>query len=451
MKRRTWPILALGFGSLVLLTLLFGLDSWRRASQIYETILSIHRSHARAEQTLRDIESGIYTSGIFVRDYLLDPSQLGAGLYRQELLNIRRSMEDQLDELTGLLPTADPAAIQRLRRRVDAYWNSLDPLFDWTPPQKLAFSSLFLRRQVLPRRDAVLNMAREFKTLNAVDFAERQREMDRRIADFEHSGRRSLMLVVGLGLAVSAASILRISRLETRAERQHLATERAEHELRRLSQQLVRAQEDERRNLSRELHDEVGQTLTALRVELGNLEKLRAGSPETFAEHLEDAKRLAADTLGSVRNLAMGLRPAMLDDLGLGPALEWQAREFSRHTGVPVEVLLEGVPPNLPEAHRTCLYRVVQEALTNCARHADARRIRVMLHADSGRLGLTVEDDGRGLPEAVLRDGGAAGGGLGLVGIEERVHELGGAVALHSQPGKGTLLKVSIPLPEQPA
>lgn len=451
MKLRTWPILALGFGSLVLLTLLSSLDNWRRAGTIYDAILSIHRSHARAEQTLRDIESGIYASGIFVRDYLLDPSQLRAGVYRQSLLDIRRKMEDQLDDLTTLLPTADPAAIQRLRRRVDAYWNSLDPLFDWSPSRKLAISSLFLQRQVLPRRDAVMNMAQEFKALNAADLAERQREMDRRLADFEHTGRRSLILVVALALAVSVASIVRISRLEVRAERQRLATERAERELRRLSQQLVHAQEDERRNLSRELHDEVGQTLTALRVELGNLEKLRGGAPEIFHEHLEDAKRLAAETLGSVRNLAMGLRPSMLDDLGLGPALEWQAREFSRHTGVPVEVLLEGVPPDLPEAHRTCLYRVVQEALTNCARHADAKRIRVMLHADSGRLGLTVEDDGRGLPAAVLRDGAAAGGGLGLVGIEERVHELGGAVVLHSQPGKGTLMKVSIPLPEQTA
>lgn len=451
MKLRTWPILALGFGSLVLLILLSGLDSWRRANQIYTTILSIHRSHADAEQTLRDIESGIYASGIFVRDYLLDPNQLKAGIYRQSLLDIRRSMEKQLNDLTGLLPTADPASIERLRRRVDAYWDSLDPLFDWTPRQKMALSSLFLRRQVLPRRDAVMDIAREFKALNAADLEERQREMGRRLADFERSGERILAGAVALALAVSVFSIVRLSRLEVRAERQHVATERAERELRRLSQQLVRAQEDERRSLSRELHDEVGQELTALRVELGNLEKLRSGPPEAFREHLEDAKRLAADTLGSVRNLAMGLRPSMLDDLGLGPALEWQAREFSRRTSVPVEVLLEGVPPDLPEAYRTCLYRVVQEALTNCARHADARRIRVMLHADSGRLGLTVEDDGRGLPEAVLRDGAAAGAGLGLVGIEERVHELGGAMALHSQPGKGTLMKVSIPLPEQTA
>ena len=163
---------------------------------------------------------------------------------------------------------------------------------------------------------------------------ERQREMDRRIADFERSGRRSLMLVVGarprrLGFAASYGS----PASSRRAERQHLATERAEHELRRLSQQLVRAQEDERRNLSRELHDEVGQTLTALRVELGNLEKLRAGPPET----LQRAPRRRQATsrperLGSVRNLAMGLRPSMLDDLGLGPAPRMAgARIFAPH------------------------------------------------------------------------------------------------------------------------
>jgi signal transduction histidine kinase len=263
------------------------------------------------------------------------------------------------------------------------------------------------------------------------------------MAEFSLSGARSLVIVVLLGLVVAAASVIRLSHLENRAEQERLQTERAEKELRLLSQKLVRAQEDERRTISRELHDEVGQTLTALRVELGNLEKLRSGPERDFQDHLEDAKGLTAQTLQSVRNLAAGLRPSLLDDLGLGPALEWQAREFSRRTGIPVEVTRDDSIPELPDGHRTCLYRVVQEALTNCARHAEATEIRIALQADSGRISLTVQDDGRGLPENAK-----AVTGLGLVGLEERVRELGGALELKSRAGKGAWLCASLPLPE---
>ena len=149
-----------------------------------------------------------------------------------------------------------------------------------------------------------------------------------------------------------------------------------------------------------------------------------------------------------MRNLAAGLRPSILDDLGLGPALEWQAREFSRRTGIPVEVQRSGLLPELPDRHRTCLYRVVQEALTNCARHAEAHEIRIALETEADHLSLTVQDDGRGLGGQAPLDHANGATGLGLMGIEERVRELGGTLAIRSQAGKGTLLNASIPLPK---
>ena len=139
----------------------------------------------------------------------------------------------------------------------------------------------------------------------------------------------------------------------------------------------------------------------------------------------------------------------MLDDLGLGPALQSQAREFSRRTGVPVSVALDDLQVELPEAHRTCIYRVVQEALTNCARHARAQSIRVVLHAEANQLSLTIQDDGRGLATPLFRGPPCLCFGLGLVGIEERVRELAGSFDIQSQPGKGTLLKISIPIPAE--
>jgi signal transduction histidine kinase len=243
------------------------------------------------------------------------------------------------------------------------------------------------------------------------------------------------------------ASLWRIAGLERRARHERQRIEQAEAELRRLSQQLVHTQEEERRALSRELHDQVGQMLTALRVEMGNLERLRGAPEERFREHMREVKRMAEDSLRTVRDLAMGLRPSMLDDLGLGPALEWQAREFSRRHGIPVDVELEGALDSLPDGHRTCIFRVVQEALTNIARHAGATEVRIAIHGGKDRAFLTVQDNGAGFDIA-----GASGKGLGLISIQERVRELGGAVTWTSLPNRGTLLNAEIPVPaSQPA
>src|SRR5574340_61813 len=443
MKVRSWPVLALGFGGVLLVAALWGLENRRTILAVYDTMREIRRTHAQAEAALRDIQSGIYRSDIFIRDFLLDPSQITADLHRRELLMLHDGMDKRLNQMSTLR-VADPTLLNQLRKEIDDYWQSRDAIFDWTPEQPRAISFWYLRKQVLPRRQAALDVAGQAQRLNAADLRAPEAEMERAMSGHRRRGNFLLGAVLGCGVLIAAFSIARISRLEGRAHEQHARTEQAERELRRLSQQLVHAQEEERRRISRELHDEVGQTLTGLRLELRNLEKLRSGPEQDFHSHLDAARELASGTLQSVRSLAAGLRPSVLDDLGLAPALESLAREFSRRTGTPIEVLVEGLPPELPEAHRTCIYRVVQEALTNCAKHAEARQIRVSLHSDGTRLSLAVNDDGRGFsPDST-------GLGLGLLGIGERVRELGGTVAVHSQPGRGTLLKVSIPLSGEP-
>jgi signal transduction histidine kinase len=187
--------------------------------------------------------------------------------------------------------------------------------------------------------------------------------------------------------------------------------------------------------------------ITALRMELTNLELLRHDAGRGFTEHLSEAKDLAEKTLQSVRNLAMGLRPSMLDDLGLGPALQWQAREFSRRSGIPVTVKADGDLENLPEDLRTCIYRVVQESFTNCARHAQANGIQLAVRSGAGRISMTIQDNGVG-----FNPGASRGHGLGLIGMEERVRELGGTISINSEPQKGTTIQLDVPLKRgQPA
>jgi signal transduction histidine kinase len=212
----------------------------------------------------------------------------------------------------------------------------------------------------------------------------------------------------------------------------------AREDLRRLSDRLVAVQEEERRNLSRELHDDLGQTMSAMLIELGKLESPLAGSEDHRAE-LASVRRLAEENVAKVRNMALLLRPAMLDELGMVPALRWHAREVARRTGLKVKMIADEINDDLPDSHRTCIYRVVQEALNNCVKHSKASEVRVVIHRDGEGLSISVQDDGAGFDPEHNK-------GLGLLGMMERVAGAGGRFHIESQPGRGTTLSIFFPL-----
>jgi signal transduction histidine kinase len=228
--------------------------------------------------------------------------------------------------------------------------------------------------------------------------------------------------------------------LERRSEEQRTIAEDAENQMRQLSHQLVATQEEERKKLSRELHDHVGQVLTALRMELGRIDRFRSPD-ERVARAVSECRQLVDNMVRTVRDLALGLRPSMLDDFGLQPALEWHVRDVTRRYGVPVELNVTSDLINLPEPYRTCVYRVTQEALTNCVRHASASRIAVRVTGDAQTIEVAVTDNGVGLNPQRRRSG------LGLKGIEERVRDLGGTMFIQTTAGSGTSVMIRLPLP----
>jgi len=249
-------------------------------------------------------------------------------------------------------------------------------------------------------------------------------------------------VALGIGILVAIWTTYRVLVLERTHELQHKQIEENQNNLRRLSNRLVQAQETERRELSRELHDEVGQTMTALGIELGNLEDMRDSDAEAFRQQLEELRRLNADAMRVIRDLAMGLRPSMLDDIGLEAALQWQGREFSRHTGVTSRIEVDGNLDDLSDAQRTCMYRVVQEALTNCARHSKAKNVIVSVRSVASGVAVRIHDDGVGFDVKSSR------GGLGLLGMEERVNALSGYLRMSSERLKGTTIHVWLPREE---
>ncbi|RPJ86235.1 MAG: sensor histidine kinase [Acidobacteria bacterium] len=441
---RTWPILLFGLVSLLVLIILSALAGARMATQTYQEMETIHQSHQLFDQALNQVKSHIFLASIYLRDFLLDPSNANSDYYRHQLRESQSAAQSQLAQIRQLSGHPEGSRLAELDLQMQTYWNSLEPVFTWSADEKTRLRFAFVRRDVLPRRQNLLSMAEDIQSLYAQNYQREQNRVNSSRARFQKYYQNLVLLTLALGLIVTGVAVHRSVRLERRAAEQQVRTEQAERELRLLSQRLVKAQEEERKRLSRELHDEVGQMLTGLRLALGQLGELREGAREQFDEQLAEAKSSTEQTLRVVRRLAMGLRPSMLDDLGLGPALNWQAREVSRQTGIDVNIQITEPIDELQDEYRTCLYRVVQESLTNCVRHSKAKHVTVELarEAESQAVSLTVNDDGVGFVPST-----SVGKGLGLVGMEERVRELGGSMMIQSIPGAGTTLRVRLPFP----
>ncbi len=254
--------------------------------------------------------------------------------------------------------------------------------------------------------------------------------------------------VLGLLLtaAVGVVVLVRAGLLERRIREQQVKDAQTARHLQRLSACLVDALEEERRSVARELHDEIGQALTAIKMELSHAE--RTQTPDGMTGPLASAKAATEGALHTVRDLTRMLHPRILDELGLIAALETHVRDFSRRTGIPVDLTHDGVESRINPRVALCAYRVVQEALTNISRHAAATRCRVSLTRVRDAIRLTIEDNGKGFdPQAV-----APGGGVGLLGIQERAIGCGGKWALETGPGRGTRVSVELPVrPPTPA
>lgn len=216
----------------------------------------------------------------------------------------------------------------------------------------------------------------------------------------------------------------------------------AEEAMQRLSRQLLEVQESERRHLARELHDEVMQTLTALKLSLGAVTQ----TPTAAARQLEESVETVDDLVEQIRNLSLDLHPSMLDDLGLVAALEWYCERQARRLAMPITFVAEPFSFRPPVESDTTCFRVAQEALTNVAKHAKATHVWVNLQQQEAVLQLTVQDNGVGFDVAAARRRATHGKGIGLRGMEERLWLIGGQCDIISAPGQGTEVRVRIPI-----
>ena len=219
----------------------------------------------------------------------------------------------------------------------------------------------------------------------------------------------------------------------------------SEAQMRQFSAHLQAIREEERTHIAREIHDELGQTLTALKMDLSWLRSHADPDAGNFLRKIASMTQLIDQTISRVKKISTELRPGLLDDLGLGAAIEWQTGEFQDRTGIPCKVHIEPEDVTLDEQSSTAIFRILQEALTNIIRHAEAAAVSVSLVQKNGSVTLTVEDNGKGITPTQIQNKQA----FGLTSIRERAGFLGGEVSIEGSKGKGTTVQVRIPVGEE--
>jgi len=436
MRARRSILLAVGLAALLLVIGVSAFAVWWSAKNSQDEVVSLQKAHMQAGVALASIRANVYLNAILTRDYLLDSDSSHAQRYFDQFNAVQRNTEESFGTLEALgLDQEQNGALRRLHTELTAYWDPTEVVLDWSPEEKRAQRAEMLRQRVR-RREEIFALAEQVERLVSANFLkERQR-----ITNLDREFRVSLGWTTGMallfGFAIAGGTLARMLALERQSQA-------AESELRLLSVQIRTAQEQERKYLSRELHDQVGQMLTGLRMELAGIARLHGDSESEVSSRIANAKGIVEQTLRIVRNIAMLLRPSMLDDLGLTPALAWLLKEVGRSSGFQTHADIDPMVGELPDAHRTCVYRVVQEALTNAARHSGARNIEVTLKSAGGWVIGSVTDDGQGFDKT-----GNKVKGLGLLGMEERVKEIGGAVRIDSSPQKGTRVEFRLPYPK---
>ena len=429
-----------GFGALIAIIIAGGFYSLRTTRQVQERSKELRADFLAREGLLEDVRSDLFESGNVIRDYILaGPDDAAAAGFRSELESIRSSVESQLSRYSQSVRPAEGEAFRQLSGESATYFAALSPALNWTAAQRKSQGDSFLRREVLPRRTVLLAMAKEISQVNEQVADEEEEAIEETFRRSEERLEMVSIAVSSLGIVLAAITVMYTLHLENISEHRYEQSVRIQGELKELSAKLVDTQESERRAISRELHDEVGQSLSSLLMEIDNMAGAKAGAEAAPPEALQKLRNLAQGTLHVVRDMSLLLRPSMLDDLGLIPALEWQAREVFRRTGLSVSVVENNVSESLNDEYKTCIYRIVQEALNNASKYAGASKVEVVVRQEADRILLTIQDDGKGFDSRRVR-------GLGLMGVSERAERLGGQLFIESRQGQGTLLRVALPL-----
>ncbi|MGH9631721.1 MAG: sensor histidine kinase [Bryobacteraceae bacterium] len=436
-------VLRTGFSIVIGLLVVATFTAYRIQESFSRKTAEIYRQYVQQQDTFTDLRRILWMAGIHTRDYFINPAGDRLAQYQAEMSLLQQESE-RLFRVLEAERVPNETSLQ-LKQKLNDLWIALLAVGNagWDGQRKYNF----VQEEIVPRRNAAGMLLRELERANMVALT----ESEERFADTRKAAASRLVLTLGIGLLagilVTGFSLHYSENLERQTARQFEEVSQAKQDLERLSARLMEIQEEERTRLSRELHDEIVQTLAVLKIEITQAQSISGGRFPEIRENLARARDLAERTLKTVRNITLLLRPSLLDDLGLGPALQWQAEDFMRRTKVPCDFEEQGLLDSLPDAVKTCVYRVTQEALHNAEKHARASHLRVAVVQSDHRLTVEVEDNGIGFGPRANADSPVSMH-FGLLGMRERAAGLGGTLTVDSRPGKGTRVRLWLPLNE---
>lgn len=433
----------LGFGLIFGLWLFAWVQLSLRITEAQADAAAINARYTKAQESLANIRTQVLTASVAFRDALLDPDGRNMTRYRGQLEQTYAALDRLLFEYQPVSTSAaEREEFARLRGELDGYRRTMLELLSSDRSQWLAEARSLLSQRVTPRRDVVIAVSERVQALNRAGYMQQQSA----VTDVYRAIQRDVWQLLGValvvGVTVAVIAVLYAGRLERQLRQQRSRDMELTHELQDLSAKLVTVQEEERRHIARELHDEIGQALTAIKVELAYAQRSveQAHGPTTV---LQAARNITDSALHQVRDLSYLLHPAALDEFGLVSAIDAHLKSFARRHRVAVELTHHGMDGRLPPAIESAAYRIVQEAVTNIAKHAHATECRVSLERNDA-LRITIEDNGSGFDVQAVRTSDRRG--LGLIGMRERASHLNGAVHVDSDPGRGTRITVELPV-----
>jgi signal transduction histidine kinase len=432
----------IGFVLILGLWMLAWSELGRQIGAAQRQAAGINAGYAQAQDTLSNIRTRALMASVAFRDALLDPNPDHTVGYRQQLEQASNDIDALLRRYVPVDALRQEEEFKRLKNELQAYRSDMLEVLATDRTHWLSEARSLLNTRVTPRRDVVIAISEAVQSLNRAAYVQRQTE----IASVYRTVQRTIWELLGLTLAIGAAvafvAVVYAGRLEQRILGQQIKDAELTRDLQELSGKLTTAQEEERRHIARELHDEIGQALTAIKVELAYAQHAieeKGGSPHL----LHDVRTITDGALHQVRDLSYLLHPAVLDEFGLVPAVESHLQVFGKRHGLQTMLFHDHMDARLSPATEVAAYRIVQEALNNVAKHAAAKSCRIYLSRDPDVLRIKIEDDGRGFNA----DGAGmpARKGLGLIGIRERAAHLKGTATIDSLPGHGTRLMVELP------
>ncbi len=452
-KERTWvnsaltlltnkrTVIRLGF-ALVLGFLLFStVEAYQIQKSLSQEASEIYHRHVKQDDALYRLRRTIWIGSMLSRDLLLNPHADRDKVVRDRLPELMKTSTQALEELDAAASPKNAA----LKARVQDFWDLLQRVPQETGPLNNAERYEWVQKEIVPRRNSVGQLLRDFTEVSLVSLQTNEAAF----VQTRRQNARNLMGVLGLSLmfalAVAIVSLAHSESLERETQSRYEEVTEAKIELQRLAARLMEIQESERARISREMHDEIGQSLATLRIEITYAESLSKERLPDVGERLRRARELAERTVQTVRNMCSLLRPSILDDLGLEAALDCLVEDFSWRTGMNCTLQQKGLRADISESAKTCVFRVVQESMHNCQKHSRAKTLAIRVTQTNSALEVSIEDDGIGFEVRSPKERVSAGQ-FGILGMFERAAALGGTLGVDSRPGSGAIIKLTLPI-----